>query len=148
MLPFMGLNSHTPLDIRYAPHSRLGLSLIHLQCELGIINLKQIVIEMRQKSLLGNLLLSTLRWNQLIAGAAIVITNDHLSNLAYMPTTWWIGICCFLSKINGSLMFEYRISPISNVTNDRAIMDVVLNGGWNSRELRIINSVQIYLQVY
>ena len=103
---------------------------------------------MRLSSPLGKLMITTLRWNQLIAGTSTVITNDHHHELEYMPTTWWKGIRTFLKKIDGSLTFEDQITPTSNVINDCSIMDAVLDGAWNTDELRQINSVRLYLQVF
>ena len=103
---------------------------------------------MRQSSNVGTLLTTNIRWTQLHAGTSRSILLDTSTQLPHVPSTWWMEVSKFLKHIGGKIILEEDTIPHQNVTEDIAIMDIILNLGISPQEIMTINAVRIFAKAY
>ena len=147
LLKKMGLPPTLPNGVVYGDQYFGGIGFLQAFAEQGMNKTLVFLRHVRAKTDLGNQFLIGLRFYQLHAGTSeCVLKNTAL--LSYLNFPWFDTWRQYLHHLFGRLELTEAWRPQSQRTNDKFIMDLVLQCKiFNTSELEMINACRLYLQV-
>ena len=154
ILAKLGYNRHFPSKVVYGPIWWGGLGIQSLAFLQGYHRLKLLLRVLNNDTKVTSLLITLLRHTAMEAGTNTIFigTRYHIIRVTqYMTHTWVTSLLRFLAEhaIHTRLHTGNFMAPLQR-DGDEYLMDLFLNRRPNYalRELRSINRVRIYLQVY
>ena len=120
----------------------------HLYCEAGIVQIRQWLEHLRNKTTLSKQMIINCQWLQLTAGTSTSFLKDTSTNLPRIPPTRFTWLRKFLHHIDAHIEIEQNIVPPRNCNNDPSIMDLILDQAWTPTQITIINEMRMHLQIF
>lgn len=143
----MGFNRHFPRAAAYGPLEFGGLALYDLTTEQGVLQIKLLLEHVYHTTETGKLLMIAVHSLQMEAGISAPILTDLSQELPYITPCWVTSLRHFMYRNNISLEFADVWNHSITRKHDLFLMDVFINMGYTTMELRHLNAVRIYLQV-
>jgi len=155
LISAMGYNRHFPRAIVFGPVKYGGLGLKSLYFQQGYLAIKWLIKTIREQSRVTDLLRTLVHSTQLEAGTYTHIITSPMHRkriLHYLTPTWLTHLIDFLEEHEiGMLMdTDWSWRPNLQRQGDEYLMDIFLNKRpfFTVSELRSINRVRLFLQVY
>ena len=155
LLTKMGYNRHFPRAIVFGPIEYGGMGLKNLYFQQGFLQIKGFLNATREETTVTPLLRILMRTMQLEAGTSHnqLQSSWHRKRiLSYLTSTWLTNLATFLEDngLNIHMSDDLSWRPPLQRANDSYLMDIFLQRTppYKTSELRSINRVRIYLQIY
>ena len=147
ILSKMGINKRLPNQYRYAPISHNGLGLMDVRLEQFISHALELVLHSSRDTLNGLATLGELEICQLYVGTA-----SCLWHIPYNTYQFLLPDCEIKYVLRESNHFQVQIHggynrPKPQRVHDFFLMDRIFHSPFSTKEIELINSCRIYLQV-
>lgn len=145
--PALGYNKGFPRDVLLGPTAYGGDGVPHLFTESKLQQLEIMVMHLRTKSTLGQLILINLNWIQLTLGIALPLF-EHKQEVTIL-NNWYTSLHKFLLSINCTVFIKDINTPILERQHDRYIMEDITcrSCSISKNQLNTVNNWRLFFQV-
>ena len=148
ILQKLHVNRHLPTSIRHGPSEMGGLDLYDLRTEAGLEAIKFFRNAIYSESENGKLLRLSLESSQLESGLGVPLLENPQLYVSYLTPTWTMSLRQFLSNHNITISLTDPVSFPLRSSTDQYIMQNTHLMRYTPIQLRDLNLVRLYLQVF
>ena len=149
LLPFIWVNRHITKEWQTLPVECLGLGVPDLPVEQPIQQLNTMMQNFSEKTPLGTYLQATYEQLVLEIGIEPNILQEPFSKFGFLATKSWIKSAWKGADAHGArfTIQDYRELLLRQI-NNKYLVQLFTDIGYNSNSLVILNRVRLFLQVY
>lgn len=149
ILPKLRVMRTFPTVMRAALIALGSLGLWSLEIECGVQAIQHFISLFLRESPSKLLLVTTIEHHQLEIGVESLFLDCPFPLLSPLATSTWIThLWEFLHLHNLRLHISSLNLPTSSCSNNSPIITHLISSGWSGNNLRIVNQVRIWLQIY